>query len=372
MDKYLTIIGGGFASWVVASVFAKKGYFINIFEGKDKSFGSQQISPNGWFALSKLINSKLIQPHFEAFHNIHFKKLNSKQNVEFLSQYNLINKTSNFGSIERKSIINIFKNQTLKNKSVKVYNSQIKHIISDNENKQIIDDKGRVFEAKYIIGADGINGVSRRYVVGSNQNYINSKKIFRAVSFESNPYQLTKKNLQVLFHDKGYFVIYPTIINKKKATNYIFVPINNNFVPPIISNKSVNYIIPNDLDWITTFSSYNSQEKTSVYKNGVFLFGDAAFTIPPHLAQAGNQILEDAAFIKNSLSDNNDFRQMINSFMKNRYLMKNIIANKSSMIGEIFSSQKLFGSLRDLGIKSNNLELFDHILNPIWKNKNYE
>ena len=97
MDKYLTIIGGGFASWVVASIFAKKGYFINIFEGTDKSFGSQQISPNGWHALSKLINSKLIQPHFEAFHNIYFKKLNSKKNIQFLSQYNLINKTSNYG-----------------------------------------------------------------------------------------------------------------------------------------------------------------------------------------------------------------------------------------------------------------------------------
>ena len=371
MDKYLTIIGGGFASWVVASVFAKKGYFINIFEGKDKSFGSQQISPNGWFALSKLINSKLIQPHFEAFHNIHFKKLNSKQNVEFLSQYNLINKTSNFGSIERKNIINLFKNQTLKKKSIKVYNSQIKHIISDNENKQILDNEGRVFEAKYIIGADGINGITRRFVVGSNNN-INSKKIFRAVSFQNNPYQLTKKILQVLFHNKGYFVIYPTKINKKKATNYIFVPINNNYGPPIINNKTVNYLIPKDLDWITTFSSYNSGEKTSIYKNGVFLFGDAAFTIPPHLAQAGNQILEDAAFIRNSFTKNSDFKEIINSFIKNRYLKKNIIANKSSMIGKIFSSQKLFGSLRNLGIKSNNLELFDHVLNPIWTNENHE
>ena len=371
MDKYLTIIGGGFASWVVASVFAKKGYFINIFEGKDKSFGSQQISPNGWFALSKLINSKLIQPHFEAFHNIHFKKLNPKQNVEFLSQYNLINKTSNFGSIERKSIINIFKNQTLKNKSVKVYNSQIKHIISDNENKQIIDNDGRVFEAKYIIGADGINGVTRKFVVGSNNN-INSKKIFRAISFENNPYQLTKKILQVLFHNKGYFVIYPTIINKKKATNFIFVPTNNNFSPPMIDNKIVNYLIPNDLDWITTISSYKSGEKTSIYKNGVFLFGDAAFTIPPHLAQAGNQILEDADFIRKKLTENSNFKEIVNSFIKDRYLKKSIIADKSSMIGKIFNAQKLVGNLRNLCIKSDNIDFLDYVLNPIWKNKNYE
>ena len=371
MDKYLTIIGGGFASWVIASVFGKKGYYINIFEGNNKSFGSQQISPNGYFALSKLINSKLIQPYFEPFHNIHFKKLNSKQNIEFLSQYNLFNKTSNFGSIERKSIIDVFKNETLKNKSIKVYNSQIKHIISNDENKEILDDNGRVFSAKHIIGADGINGISRRFVVGVNKNIV-LKRIFRAVSFENNPYQLTKGILQVIFCDKGYFVIYPTIINKKKATNYIFVPITNNYDPPTINNKTVNYLIPKDLNWITSFTSYKSGEKTSIYKNGVFLFGDAAFPILPHLAQAGNQILEDAAFISENLRENRDFKEIVNAFVKNRYLKKDIIAKKSSIIGNIFSSQKLVGNLRNIGIKSKHLELLDYVLNPIWTNKNYE
>ena len=371
MDKNLTIIGGGFASWVLASVFAEQGYYINLFEGNSKNFGSQQISPNGWAALSNLINPKKIEAYFEPFHNIYFKKLNPNQNLEFLAQYDLLSKTSNFGSIERESIIKVFKNQTLKNKSVKVYNSQIQYIVSENENNRIIDDDGRVFEARIIIGADGINGISRKFVVGSD-NHINSKKIYRAVSFQNNPYQLTKKILQVLFHDTGYFVIYPTIINKKKATNFIFVPTNNNFSPPMIDNKIVNYLIPNDLDWITTISSYKSGEKTSIYKNGVFLFGDAAFTIPPHLAQAGNQILEDADFIRKKLTENSNFKEIVNSFIKDRYLKKSAIADKSSMIGKIFSAQKLVGNLRNLCIKSDNLDFLDYVLNPIWKNENYE
>ena len=372
MDKNLTIIGGGFASWVLASVFAKQGYYINLFEGNGKSFGSQQLSPNGWVALSNLINLKKIESYFEPFHDIYFKKLNANQNLEFLTQFNLLNKTNNFGSIERESIINIFKSQTLKNKSVKVYNSQIQHIISENETNKVIDDNGRVFEAKHIIGADGINGICRRFTVGSDNNNLNSIKIYRAVSFQNNPYQLTKKILQVLFHDTGYFVIYPTIINKKKATNFIFVPTNNNFSPPMIDNKVVNYLIPNDLDWITTISSYKCGEKTSIYKNGVFLFGDAAFTIPPHLAQAGNQILEDADFIRKTLTENSNFKEIVNSFIKDRYLKKSIIADKSSMIGKIFNAQKLVGNLRDLCIKSDNLDFVDYVLNPIWKNKNYE
>mgnify|MGYP003325143848 CR=1 FL=1 len=75
MEKNLTIIGGGFASWVLASVFAEQGYYINLFEGNSKNFGSQQISPNGWVALSNLINPKKIEAYFEPFHNIYFKKI---------------------------------------------------------------------------------------------------------------------------------------------------------------------------------------------------------------------------------------------------------------------------------------------------------
>ena len=55
MKKHLTIVGGGFSSWVAASVFAESGYSIDIFEGNNKSFGSQQITPNGWRALSNLV-----------------------------------------------------------------------------------------------------------------------------------------------------------------------------------------------------------------------------------------------------------------------------------------------------------------------------
>ena len=79
MKKHLTIIGGGFSSWVAASIFAESGYSIDIFEREYESFGSQQITPNGWGALSKLINLKNIQIYSEPFYNIYIKKLNAKK-----------------------------------------------------------------------------------------------------------------------------------------------------------------------------------------------------------------------------------------------------------------------------------------------------
>ncbi len=371
MKKYLTIIGGGFSSWIAASIFADSNYYIDIFEGKNENFGSQQITPNGWNALSYLLDLKKIEKNFEPFHDIYIKKINLSSNSEILYHHSLLEKHYNYGSIERKKIINCFKNHALKNNTIKIHNSNITNIISDNNYKYLIDDEGKTYKSNSIIGSDGINGVSRKFVVGSNSALM-KKKIYRAVSFLDSAYNLSKTILQVLIHTNGYYVVYPTIINDKKATNYIFVPNKNEFEPPLLNNKILNYLIPENLKWRTTYASLNERERTSIYKNGIFLFGDSAFAIPPHLAQAGNQILEDAVYIKKLLNENYDFYEVVNMFVKERYFKKDMLAKKSKMIGEILNAQKITKYLRDYSLKLNGTNLLDKVLSPIWTTENNE
>ncbi len=371
MKKHLTIIGGGFSSWIAASIFSDSGYSVDVFEGEKKSFGSQQITPNGWKALSKLIDLKNIQKHIEPFYNIYIKKLNSKNNLEILHNHCLVEENNNYGSIQRKSIISFFKNHALKNNTIKIINSNVINIVSNNNYNELIDDKGQIFRTNLIVGSDGIDGVSRKFVVGSN-SLIRKKKILRTISFNNGAYNLSKSILQVLIHKNGYYVIYPTIINKKKATNYIFVPNNNETEPPSLNNKVLNYLIPEDLEWKITYASFNYGENTSIYKNGLFLFGDAAFAIPPHTAQAGNQILEDAIYIKKLLHENYDFHEIVNMYFKERYLKKDMLAKKSKMVGEILSAQNITKYMRDYSLRLNGNNLFDNILSPIWTTENYE
>ena len=371
MKKHLTIIGGGFSSWIAASIFSDSGYSVDVFEGENKSFGSQQITPNGWKALSKLIDLKNIQKHIEPFYNIYIKKLNSKNSLEILHNHDLAVENNNYGSIQRKSIISFFKNHALKNNTIKIINSNVKNIVSNNSYNELIDDKGQIFKTNLMVGSDGIDGVSRKFVVGSN-SYIRKKKILRTISFKDSAYNLSRTILQVLIHENGYFVIYPTIINEKKATNYIFVPNNNETELPILNNKVLNYLIPEDLEWKITYASFNNGEKNSIYKNGLFLFGDAAFAIPPHTAQAGNQILEDAVYIKKLLNENYDFYEIVNMFVKNRYLKKDMLAKKSKMVGEILCNQNITKYFRDYSLKLNGNDLLNEILCPIWKTGSYE
>jgi 2-polyprenyl-6-methoxyphenol hydroxylase-like FAD-dependent oxidoreductase len=161
-------------------------------------------------------------------------------------------------------------------------------------------------------------------------------------------------------------VIYPTIIKKKKATNYIFVPNKNNTTPPKFLNSTLLYLIPNELHWISTHVQKNLREKTSIYKQGTFLFGDAAFPTLPHLAQGGNQILEDAVFLKNFLEHSDNLDELVNSFIRARYLKRDLISKKSELIGKLLSSKNLTGHIRNFAIQSNGKDLIDNFLNPIW------
>ena len=363
--KSISIIGGGFSAWLIASIFIKKKFSVNVFEGENLHFGSQQISPNGWKALTQIVDKEDIKPVFEAFNAIHIKKINSEEILELLSNYDLTNNDEVYGSISRENLVNILKQQVLSNKDVKIYSSLINHIIDSDNKIELLDTKKRIFETDFVIGADGTQGASRKFVVGSNKQ-TNLKKIFRAISLDTSSYNLAKKTLQILLHSQGYFVIYPTIIKNKKATNYIFVPTDNNVSPPIFDSELLNYLIPNKLNWQISLVGNNTNEITSIFKKGVFLFGEAAFPTLPHLAQGGNQILEDAIFLKDFLDNNNNFNEMVESFIQNRSKKREIINQKSKIVGKALSSQKLTGYFRNLAIQSKGKKLIEDIFNQVW------
>ena len=366
MENHIIIIGGGLAGWATACAFADNNYSIDLFEGNNRNFGSQQISPNGWNALSKLIDINKVRPFFEKFNIIKIKSLNSNQKLNLLSSHNIKSSEINYGSVERSSIIKLLKDKVRKTNLVKVHSSNINYIISNNGTQELVDDKGNTYTTKFIIGADGINGVTRKFVSGFN-NSLKMKKVYRSLSFREEPYKLTKGLIQLIFTSNGHFVIYPTIIEDKKATNYIFVPSDDLFLPPTIKSKSLNFLIPHDIKWEQTLAVKDKGENSAIHKSGVLLVGEASSPMPPHIAQAGNQILEDAVFIKANLIKNNNLKKTINNFITKRQDEKKDVARQSIVIGKILSSKNLIGGLRDLTIQSIGSNILENILNPIWK-----
>ncbi len=172
MENHIVIIGGGLAGWATACAFVDNNYSIDLFEGNNQNFGAQQISPNGWNALSELIDINKVRPFFENFNIIKIKSMNSNQKLNLLSSHNIKSDEINYGSIERSSIIKLLKDKVRKTNLVKEHRSNINYIISNNGTQEIVDDKGNTYKTKFIIGADGINGVTKKFVSGFDNSFI--------------------------------------------------------------------------------------------------------------------------------------------------------------------------------------------------------
>ena len=366
MKDHIIIIGGGLAGWSMATAFTNNNFSVVVFEGKNENFGSQQISPNGWNALSKLIDIKKVYPIFEQFNLLQIKSMNAKQKIIPLSSYKIDSETKIYGSIERSSLVKLLKEKAQSTNLVKVHKSNVEYIIQNSKVKELIDHNGNYFSSKFIIGADGIKGITKQFINGFSKD-IKMKKIFRSISFDKEPYNLTKGQIQLILSSNGHFVIYPTIIKTKKATNYVFVPSRSDDNPPFITESLLSQLIPRNIQWEKTFAIKNKLENSTIYRDGVLLVGEASISMPPHIAQAGNQILEDAAFIKILLKEKTNIDEIVKVFISKRYEEKKIVAEKSFLIGNILNSKNAIGFLRNIALKSIGTQILEDILNPIWE-----
>ena len=71
-------------------------------------------------------------------------------------------------------------------------------------------------------------------------------------------------------------------------------------------------------------------------QNNIYLFGEAAFTFEPHLAQGGNNILEDGFYLKNILNRKSiSYNAAFKSLLKDRFEKKRELKKISSMFENI-------------------------------------
>ena len=64
--------------------------------------------------------------------------------------------------------------------------------------------------------------------------------------------------------------------------------------------------------------------------------------------------------------------EIVNMFVKERYLKKDLLAKKSKMVGEILNAQNIAKYCRDYSLKLNGNDLLEKILSPIWTTESYE
>ena len=361
--KKIIIIGNGFSAWSVANAFLNKNVQITIIGKKKSTFGAQQLSPNGLVALKKLSENEHIENIiYEIIQfQINSYKSNKTKNLKnfYFNEFDL-----KYYSVSREMLINLLI-KNIKNKiEIKEINKSCVGIIQKNSGKlEVLMNNEELLSADIIIGADGVNGVTRKYICGTTN--IVTKKVFRGVSNDKNKLLLEQKKLELNFSNYGHFVSYPFINYNKKYINYIFIP-NKSFQN---SNKILDKLKSiskfSSIDWNVGYFYFYEDEIQTLHKNNILLFGDAGFSFEPHLAQVGNNIIEDARYLKFLLDNNNSYNKIFENFSINTCKKKRKLKTVSNIVGISFGINN-FTKLRNSLVSNLSDQLMCNFLKKVW------
>ena len=224
-------------------------------------------------------------------------------------------------------------------------------------------DNKEFISADIIIGCDGVNGITRKYVCGTTN--IVKKQVFRGTSNDRKQLLLKQKTLELSFSNYGHFISYPFINNNKTCINYVFIPNklfqNSNEILDKLKNISKFSLI----DWNEGHYYFYEDEIQTIHKNNVLLFGDAGFSFEPHLAQVGNNIIEDANYLKFLVENTNSYDEIFEDFSRNTCEKKRKLKSISNIVGMSFGISTLT-KLRNNIVSNFSDKLMCNFLKKIW------
>ena len=361
--KKILIIGNSLSAWSVASAFINKKVNITIIGKKNNTFGAQQLSPNGFRALKKLVQNDDVK---NIVYEIIKFQINSYNNNETRNLKNFYFNEFDFKyfSVSREMLIDFLIKNVKNNIQINEINKSCVGIIQREQGTlEVLMDNKEFISADIIIGCDGVNGITRKYVCGTTN--IVKKQVFRGTSNNKKQLLLKQKTLELNFSNYGHFVSYPFINNNKTYINYVFIPnkLFQNSNEILDKLKSISKFSP--IDWNEGHFYFYEDEIQTIHKNNVLLFGDAGFSFEPHLAQVGNNIIEDANYLKFLVENINSYDEIFENFSRNTSPKKRKLKSISNIVGISFGINT-FTKLRNSLVSNFSDKLMCNFLKKVW------
>ncbi len=362
--KKILIIGNGLSAWSVANAFINKKVNITIIGYRNKTFGAQQLSPNGFNALKKLTENNDIKNIVYEIIKFQINSYNNDNKTRNLKNFYFNEFDLKYFSVSREMLINFLIENVKSNIQINEINTSCVGIIQRKPGKfEVLMNNNEYISADIIIGCDGVNGITRKYVCGTTK--IVKKQVFRGSSDNKNKLLLEQKTLELNLSNYGHFVSYPFINNNKTYINYVFIP--NKFFQnsnEILSKlKSISKF--STIEWNEGHFYFYEDEIQPLHKNNILLFGDAGFSFEPHLAQVGNNIIEDANYLKFLLKKNNPYDEIFENFSRNTIIKKRKLKSVSNIVGISFGIKTL-AKFRDNLVSNFSDQLMCNFLKKVW------
>ncbi len=351
MKKNITILGGGIAGLSTAIALKNAGIETLVFEAAPKikavgaglGLGANAIKAFKVLGIDEaVINAGRFLPAFTVYDE-KGKQIARTDSVSISKKYGLDNFTIHRADLHALLLSKINPVCIKTNKRVTG--------IEQNEGNIILHfQDGTLHETDYLIAAEGIHSVVRKYVLSDSKPRYAGYTCWRAVIDNSN---LQLNECSETWGAKGRFGIVPlagnkiywfacvnTVANNTVMKNYTIQDLQKQFagyhhpVEAILKATKNENLIWNDINDIKPINRYAF--------NNILLIGDAAHATTPNLGQGACQAVEDAVMLAAAIKSNSDLTLAFKKFEQRRLKRTHWIVNTSWRIGKIAQLENKF------------------------------
>ena len=360
----LAVSGGGIAGLAAALAASHAGHDVTLFSGSTAPVlaGGVQIAPNGWAALESLGLGEAARAASLRLTDITVRALDSGVTLIRLPL------DAPYASFDRAALAGLFETALAKAPGVTRHAANLEHIHQQQDGITLITEDGASHHSNGLIAADGGSGPGRHHVSANGSAGTSQVKVaMRAqIPLDSLPahFALPSSNLWL---GRGVHVVHYPI--GKMLNLVVTIPaarIVEGWQQRLIPASSPLAVLAYaDTSWVRTPLAVAGA--ASCWRRGrVVLAGDAAHSMPPHLAQGAGQGLQDAASLSRHLTAANDIETAFALYARERAGEVSRIVQKADISGKIMGLSGPAAQLRDVALSLGGPRLMQSWLAEVW------
>jgi salicylate hydroxylase len=360
----LAVSGGGIAGLAAALAASRAGHEVTLFSGSTPPVlaGGVQIAPNGWAALESLGLAEKARGVSLRLTDITVRALDSGVTLIRLPL------DAPYASFDRASLAGLFESLLKDAPGITRHAANLNHIHQRQAGVTLVTEDGEAHSLDGLIAADGGNGQGRHHVASNGSAGTSQAKVaMRAqIPLDSLPahFALASSNLWL---GRGVHVVhYPIGAMLNLVVTMPATRVADGWQQRVIPASSPLAVLAQaDIDWART--PVANAEAASCWRRGrVVLAGDAAHSMPPHLAQGAGQGLQDAACLLRHLASADDIETAFARYARERAGEVSRIVQKADVSGKIMGLSGPAAHLRDVALSLGGPRLMHSWLAEVW------
>ena len=360
----LAVSGGGIAGLAAALGAARAGHDITLLGGSaaPNLRGGVQIAPNGWAALESLGLGETARSRSTRLHDITVRALDSGATLIRLPLHD------HYASFGRAELAGLIEDALEATGRVTSFAEDIAHIHSGAGQVTLVTADGKSRRCDGLIAADGGKGPGRRHVTANGSAGVSTEKVaMRALlplSGMPAHFALAGSNLWL---GRGVHVVhYPIGDMLNLVVTLPAARLVEGWQHRLFSASSpLAALVDDRIDWART--PLPVAAAAGCWRRGrVVLAGDAAHSMPPHLAQGAGQGLQDAACLGRHLEEQADIEAAFTLYARERAAAVSRIVQKADVSGRIMALSGPAAHLRDMVLNAGGPRLMQNWLAEVW------